>query len=173
MKSKLLLLLLACTAIFWSGCSSDSTSKSRSKGADFLKKLEQQSEKEARKTEMKRKAEEQKKKKLQEEYQKKLAEMTKKWQEARKKQQATSPASGSSSNVQYVLSDKDLTYIVLQKIMIMTGSNTISVNCHNGVVKLFGEAESTTMKDKIIKALKKLPGVLKIDASDLHIKGKN
>jgi osmotically-inducible protein OsmY len=144
-------------------CSSAPDKKSKS---DFLQKMERESEEFARRK-MKERAEQEAKRKQQwEEYRKRMEET------ARAQQPAVAPAPQSpaepAADVQYVLSDKDLTFLVLNKIRLITRKSSVSVECKDGVVKLFGEAESAEVKQKIIAELKKLPGVVKVDGSELY-----
>jgi osmotically-inducible protein OsmY len=145
-------------------CSSAPDKKSKS---DFLQKMERESEEFARRK-MKERAEQEAKRKQQwEEYRKRMEE-----EAARAQQPAAAPAPQSpaepAADVQYVLSDKDLTFLVLNKIRLITRKSSVSVECKDGVVKLFGEAESAEVKQKIIAELKKLPGVVKVDGSELY-----
>ena len=145
-------------------CSEDPSKKEKS---EFFRKMEQESEALARRKVRERKEQEARQKQQTEEYYKRLAE-----EAARANQAAAAPAPASpaapAGDVQYAMSDKDLTFLVLNKIRLLKHQSTISVECKDGVVKLFGETESAETKRRLVTELKKLPGVQKVDASELY-----
>ena len=156
-------------ALLLAGVIACSENPSRKEKSDFFRKMEQESEEFARRKVKERKEQEARQKQQTEAYYKRLEE-----EAARAQQQADAapPAAASpaapAGDVQYVLSDKDLTFLVLNKIRLLQHRSTVSVECKDGVVKLFGETESAEMKQRLVTELKKLPGVQRVDASELY-----
>ena len=156
-----LALILAAAA----ACSADPAKKEK---AGFIRKMEQESEAFAKKKMEERARQEARNKQQWEEYRKRMEEEAARAATAVAPPVAAAPAS-STDDVQIVLSDKDLTFVVLNKIRLMQHRSTISVECKDGVVKLFGEAESAEVKQRLVSELKKLPGVRRVDASELYL----
>ena len=135
----------------------------------FSQKLEADSEKFTRAKQQERQQQEQRRKEMEEAYRRR-------WQSAGgatlpdTASPGARPAPASGDDVQYVLSDKDLTFLVLNKLRLMQGASAISVSCQEGRVQLFGEVESAAKKEELVRALKALPGVLKIDAGEFYVK---
>lgn len=147
-------------------CSEDPSKKEKS---EFFRKMEKESEAFARRKVQEKKEQDARQKQQTEAYYKQLEE-----EAARANQAAAAPAPASpespagGGDVQYVLSDKDLTFLVLNKIRLLQHRSTVSVECKDGVVKLFGETDSAETKQRLVSELKKLPGVRKVDASELY-----
>lgn len=80
-----------------------------------------------------------------------------------------SPADSEEEPVQYIISDKDLTFLVLNKIRLTLPRSTVSVSCQNGEVSLFGEIGTAQLRDQLIETIKKLPGVTKVISNELYV----
>jgi osmotically-inducible protein OsmY len=146
-------------------CSEDPSKKEKS---DFFRKMEQESEEFARRKVKERKEQEARQKQQTEAYYKRLEEEAVRASQAAAAPPAAASPAAPAGDVQYVLSDKDLTFLVLNKIRLLQHRSTVSVECKDGVVKLFGETESAEMKQRLVAELKKLPGVQRVDASELY-----
>lgn len=158
-------------ALLLAGVIACSEAPSKKKQTDFFQKMEQESEALARRKVKERKEQEARQKQQTEDYYKRLAE------EAARANPAPAASSGETpaapaADVQYVMSDKDLTFLVLNKIRLLQHRSTVSVECKDGVVKLFGETDSEETKKHLVGELRKLPGVRKVDASELYLAAK-
>lgn len=71
----------------------------------------------------------------------------------------------------YVLPDKDLSFLVLNKIRFLISRPAISVSCKDGVVQLFGEVPSAEIRNQLLQDIRKLPGVLKVESTELVVAG--
>jgi len=144
-----------------------SNSGGDSRRTSFSRKLEQESEKFAQAKQQERQQQEQRRKEMEEAYRRQWQAAGGTGQPAADSGPAAAPAP--RPEVQYVLSDKDLTFLVLNKLRLMQGSSSISVSCQDGKVQLFGEVDSAARKDEIVAAIKGLPGVVKVDAGELYV----
>ncbi len=154
-------------ALLLAGVIACSEDPSKTEKSEFFRKMEKESEAFARRKVQEKKEQDARQKQQTEAYYKQLEE-----EAARANQAAAAPAPADSATpaaaVQYVMSDKDLTFLVLNKIRLLQHRSTISVECKDGVVKLFGETDSAETRQQLVSELKKLPGVRKVDASELY-----
>lgn len=148
------------------GCSSEKPKKND----EFIQRLDRDADLYVQKNKQRREAEAVRRRTQEEQYRRRLAE------EARRASlppaaTAATPAQTADNGPQYILSDKDLSFIVLNKLRLLQKRSTVSISCKDGVVQLFGEVGSEEEKQHIIKEIKKLPGVLRLDASELMVTG--
>ena len=150
------------------GCSSD---KPKGRGDDFIRRLDRDADRYVQENKKKRAQEEATRREQNEQNRKRWAE------EAQRANQAVETPAVREGNqqpggqVQYVLSDKDLSFVVLNKLRQLQHRSTVSISCKDGVVQLFGEVESAEQRQRIISEIQKLPGVVKVDATELVAAG--
>ncbi|NLI47576.1 MAG: BON domain-containing protein, partial [Acidobacteria bacterium] len=82
---------------------------------------------------------------------------------------AAPAAAGTADGVVYELSDKDLTFLVLNKIRLGYKGSTVSVNCAAGRVELFGQVPTEETRQRLIADVRKLPGVREVVARELFV----
>ncbi len=163
MKKKLSLFMVFMLSIFLlTSCSSEKKTKKKN---DFLANIEKSADSFAKK----KKEEMLKKKREKEEKEKELSEARKKqllkWQEEMAKREKEA----SKRRVEYVVNDDDLRFLIRNTMLTKFENLQVNAGVKNGVVKLYGRVKSKAEKQKLIKALKKIPGVKKIDASYLQV----
>ncbi len=165
------MVLLLAGVVLLGACSSEK--KEQKQENDFLAEVQKKSEAAAQKKQQQiedLKADRQQK---QQAYQKQMQEQAEKTRQMIQQSQNSSRARSASSGAQtqVILNDKDLTFVVLNKIRMITGGAPVSVSCKDGVVQLYGLVSSEAMKKKVVDELKKTPGVKKVDPRELGIEG--
>lgn len=157
---------LLLTAAVATGCSS--TDEKRGKSA-FLDGLEQDARREAAEKMKQREAEEARRKAVEEEARRRWAGEAARATAPGAAAPAAPAAAGAADGVVYELSDKDLTFLVLNKIRLGYKGSTVSVNCDAGRVELFGQIPTEEARQRLIADVRKLPGVREVVARELFV----
>lgn len=157
-------LLLAAAAA--TGCSSSDEQKKKSA---FLESLEQDARREAAEKMKQRQVEEARRKAMEEEARRRWAAEAARTATPGTAAPAAPAASGAADGVVYELSDKDLTFLVLNKIRLGYKGSTVSVNCAAGRVELFGQVATEETKQRLVADIRKLPGVREVVAGELYV----
>jgi len=157
---------LLLTAAATTGCSS--TDEKRGKSA-FLESLEQDARRDAAEKMKQRQAEEARRKAVEEEARRRWAGEAARAAAPGAAAPAAPAAAGTADGVVYELSDKDLTFLVLNKIRLGYKGSTVSVNCAAGRVELFGQVPTEETRQRLIADVRKLPGVREVVARELFV----
>jgi osmotically-inducible protein OsmY len=149
------------------GCSSPEPAGKKS---GFLASLEEDAQRDARRKMKEREAEEARRKAMEEDARRRWAEeAARSGGTAAPSAGTAKPAAAAGDGLVYELSDKDLTFLVLNKIRLGYKGSTVSVNCAGGRVELFGEVPSEETKQRLVADIRKLPGVREVVARELFV----
>ncbi|MBN2431465.1 MAG: BON domain-containing protein [Acidobacteria bacterium] len=172
-------ILLGLIVALGGACTSDSGDKKPDN--EFLKSLDQDAEKLAAEARRKRAAAEAEQERRERLRQEQLAEQREAVAEAYQRRLAqpeqVTPRpqkDESAPEVEYVMSDEDqkmFKRILLGKIQQASDGASISMSFDEGVVTLFGEVKSREIRRQVIADLKSTPGVVKVNADQLVVKG--
>jgi len=157
---------LLLTAAVATGCSSADEHQGQSA---FLESLEQDARREAAEKMKQRQAEEARRKAVEEEARRRWADEAARATAPGAAAPAAPAAAAAADGVVYELSDKDLTFLVLNKIRLGYPGSTVSVNCAAGRVELFGQVPTEDTKRRLIADIRKLPGVREVVARELFV----
>ena len=181
MKHWIIWMLLALYAVC--GGTSCSSEKPKKSSDDFLEKLEKDSRKIASKAKQKREREKADRKQREEKHKRKIAEESKKVKEAHSEMlnRQSQPAPPDSvkgapeQDVQYDMSEQDIKLfkrLILSKIQEASDGAPISMSFENGEVTLFGIVKSAATRQKVIRTLKNIQGIRRVNAEQLVVESK-
>jgi len=178
MKHWIIWMLLALYPII--GGTSCSSEKPKKSSGDFLEKLDKDSRKIASKAKQKRDREKADRKQREEKQKRKIAEESEKVKEAysemlsRQSQPAPADAvkDSSTQDVRYDMSEQDIKLfkrLILSKIQEASDGAPISMSFENGDVTLFGIVKSAATKQKVIRTLKNIQGIRRVNTEQLVV----